>query len=788
MTDDTPVPHRLPTRREWTSIGVHGFAWIAGVALLIGVVFRFRDSGGPQALLAAAGLILGATLIVLAERWIVLKYRVPAEALDAAGIGILYATCYAAYARWTLIPLWVAFAGMAMVTVAAVVLATRRDAIYIAVLGVLGGFGTAYLLSSAANYPRAVFAYLLVLNIGIAWLAARKDWWALSALSAVLTAVYEWGWSLPAITVGLLPTVAAIFALFAVVGTVPLWYGHPGERNAWVRWVAVAAAHLPLLFAVYVAAHVNYGPRYRVLFSFLLIVAVGLVVIAWRGGPKGLHGVGGVATLVTFAIWLHVSYVHASWPWLLVWLALFIALYLIEFTPFAGLLFGVFIGIAVREPQSWRALVAAMLAMLAAVLVVVFLTLAKDLAWSPAGSAPGEPARDRAAIVGALAVAGSSVALMALHPPLWVLIALHALLFAVLLAVAGVSGHHVLAVLAVPLYVAMVITASSASPWAQSSVWAPLVIGVVPYLLFVAYPLAVDTRAGASLAPFVAAGLASLVMLVLAWITRGGLDAPDRWWVGLVPLAESVVLAVLLWRAVGWEQGRKARVTLLLSLTLAFFNVALPMLLPSGWLVAVWAIEVALLVAIFTRYRLAAVLSWAVALALVVFFLLAFDSDLFVRWKIYVVSGLAMFAAAYLIRFDAPMLQRTFSVVGLFELWFLVNVWIANRFHSANGALNFDFATSQPAENLWYTLAWSVIATGLLILGFLIRWPAGRGAALALLVAAVFKAFLFDVPHLRDGYRAASLIGLGASLVVVAITLQKFGLGRSPAPPAGSPS
>ena len=52
----------------------------------------------------------------------------------------------------------------------------------------------------------------------------------------------------------------------------------------------------------------------------------------------------------------------------------------------------------------------------------------------------------------------------------------------------------VLAILAVPFYVAMVIAASSASPWAQSSPWAPLALGAAPYVLFVAYPLVVDTR------------------------------------------------------------------------------------------------------------------------------------------------------------------------------------------------------------------------------------------------------------------------------------------------------
>jgi uncharacterized membrane protein len=262
-------------------------------------------------------------------------------------------------------------------------------------------------------------------------------------------------------------------------------------------------------------------------------------------------------------------------------------------------------------------------------------------------------------------------------------------------------------------------------------------------------------------------------------------DAQHRWLISLVPLTESAVMAVLLWRARTFDP-REPRITLLASLTLAFFNVALAMLLREGWLVAVWAIEVAALVWIFTRVHHPVLLPWGTGLAVVLFLRLAFESDLYVLWAVYVVCGLAMFAAAYLIRLDVPVVQRIFSIAGLFELWFLINIVIANYFHSANGPLNFDFATSRPSENAWYTVAWAVIATGLLILGFLIEWPAARGAALALLVAAVLKAFLFDLPHLGGVYLVASLFGLGASLVVVGITLQKFMTGRNAgAPPVG---
>ena len=747
---------------------------------MLAAVFLFRSSGGQPWLRAGLGLGAGIALVVVAERWIAAKYRVTGNALDAAGIGILFATLYAMYARWALIPLAVAFIGMLLVTVAAVALATRRDSIFIAILGLLGGFVTAFLLSSRENYPLAVFAYILALGIGIAWLAARRGWWLLSALGVILTALFEWGWTLQAINVGLLPIAAAIFAVFAVVGTVPLWSGRRDDCPVGIRWIAVAAAHLPLLFAVYVAAHLNYGPQYNVLFAFLLIIDAGLLAIVWRGGPRWLHAAGGAATLITFGVWLGVSYTHASWPGLLLWLACFIAVYLVKMTPFAGLLFGVFIGIAVREPQQWGAIIVAMLVMLGVVLVVA--------------GRRGRPIAGGGPIAAASAIALSCVTLMTLQPPLWTLIALHALLFGALFAVAWVTERHVLAIVAVPFFVAMVMAAYSGAALAPYGVWTLLAIGVVPYLLFVAYPLALGARAKASLDPSIAAALASLFMLVIAWMTRADVDPQHRWLIGLVPLAEAVVMAVLLWRALELEP-REPRITLLASVTLAFFNIAVPMLLPEGWLVALWSGEVAALVWMFTRFRHPVLLPWATGLAVVVFLRLALGSDLYVLWTevlwtayvtVYVVSGVAMFAAAYLVRLDVPVLQRIFSVAGLFELWFLINILIANCFHSANGAVNVDFATSRPAENVWYTVAWAAIATGLLILGFLIRWPAARGAALALLVAAVFKAFLFDVPHLGGVYLAASLVGLGASLVVVGITLQRFTTGRDAAgTPAG---
>jgi len=182
---------------------------------------------------------------------------------------------------------------------------------------------------------------------------------------------------------------------------------------------------------------------------------------------------------------------------------------------------------------------------------------------------------------------------------------------------------------------------------------------------------------------------------------------------------------------------------------------------------------------------------WATGLAAFVFFRLAFDADLFgVIWRVgdypvriyivvYAVCAAAMFVAAFLIRFEQPLLQRVFSIACLFEFWFLINLLIANCYHSSNGAVVFDFVTSQQAESVRYTIWWAVIATALLIVSFLVRWPAARGAALSLLIAAILKCFFIDLSHLTGPYLNASLIGLGLSLAVVGVVLQRRWVGKS---------
>ena len=68
----------------------------------------------------AIGLVVGIGLLVACELKIAREYAQTANAMDAAGIAILFATVFASFALWHLVPPTVAFGLLTLVTGVAV--------------------------------------------------------------------------------------------------------------------------------------------------------------------------------------------------------------------------------------------------------------------------------------------------------------------------------------------------------------------------------------------------------------------------------------------------------------------------------------------------------------------------------------------------------------------------------------------------------------------------------------------------------------------------------------------
>ncbi|HEX5714961.1 MAG TPA: DUF2339 domain-containing protein [Thermoanaerobaculia bacterium] len=318
---------------DWENlVGVRLFSWMAGIMLAIAAILFLRYSIQHGWLSApirmAIGVLTGAGLLVACELKAARRYPVTANALDAAGIAILFSTIFASHSLWGLLGATPAFLLMALVAAVAVALAIRRDSPFIALLGLVGGFATPALLSTGQDRPIALFGYLLLLNAGLAWVSLNRRWTILIRLALAATFLYQWYWVLRYLDPGRIPLALGIFLIFPALYLLApaLVRGREGDDDFWK--VAALGAGLPLLFAVYLAAAPGFGDHYGLLFGFLLLLGAGLAVFSAVRGPNLPHVAGAAATVLVWMIWLLRSYRSAAWPEVLAFLSAEVLLFL----------------------------------------------------------------------------------------------------------------------------------------------------------------------------------------------------------------------------------------------------------------------------------------------------------------------------------------------------------------------------------------------------------------------------------------------------------------------------
>ncbi len=330
-----PPPPPVPSF-DWEGIvGVKLFSWIAGIALVIAAVsfIRYSYERITPVQKLAGGITLGIAMLAICERKAARKYPATANALDGAAIALLFSVFFAAGARWNVMPIGASFVMMALVAATGVLLSIRRDSIYIALLGLLGGFATPLLLSTGEDRPLALFSYLAMINAGLSWVAHKKRWPILSLVSVIFTALYQWGWVAKFLNEGKVPLALGIFIVFPLLSFAAIFFGENEEtaRDSSFKAFTAAgkfAAAVPLLFALFLASVPAYGSRYGLLFGFLLLLAAGLSAVSIWLEEGGLHLAGAASSFLVFAIWTVTSYRSTSWPLFLGFVAVFVLFFL----------------------------------------------------------------------------------------------------------------------------------------------------------------------------------------------------------------------------------------------------------------------------------------------------------------------------------------------------------------------------------------------------------------------------------------------------------------------------
>ncbi len=270
VSEDIPQPVSaaapVPVKEPLSAAKI--FSAVGGFTLLLGVIFAFKyyQDSIPAAVRFGTFLVLGAVLLAVGLRKSLEQTKTTAVTLCGAGISIIYASFYAAYAFYNIIPASLAFIFMAATAALSFPISIKKDSPYIAELSILIAFFTPILLSSGNNMYAFLFIYIAFVNIAAFATGLYKKWLVVIQFALAFTFLTQF--------------------IAALKGAAP------SSCFMFVFYVGAAA---------WVAA--KFGPEFTGIKKFLACFIYGNIFIAvyYLWGPVGLANIIKIFSFVFFA-------------------------------------------------------------------------------------------------------------------------------------------------------------------------------------------------------------------------------------------------------------------------------------------------------------------------------------------------------------------------------------------------------------------------------------------------------------------------------------------------------
>ncbi len=307
-------------------IGVRGAAAAGGIVLALAALlfFQYSIEHGliSPTMRVVFGVLVGIGCLVGSEWLIKRGQAAAANALAGSGVVILYGATWAAQTLYGLIGMLPGFVLMVVITAVCVAVAINRDARFIAVLGLLGGFATPLLVASDASSPAALFGYILLLDLGLLWLARARGWPLLAVLSLAGTAVHQGLWiigTMDAEKAALGIVVLGVFGLaFLFVDN-----GEKEHSNLW-RATRAGGVAVPFAFGLHFAGTAKLADNPVPLGALLVILSAGACWLA-RKEPRGPAIGAAGASLGVMTLWMITHRLDVTQAWQAVGVCLAVA-------------------------------------------------------------------------------------------------------------------------------------------------------------------------------------------------------------------------------------------------------------------------------------------------------------------------------------------------------------------------------------------------------------------------------------------------------------------------------
>lgn len=189
------VPKPKTDLEKW--IGEHLLSIIGIAVLVLGLAFFVKYAIDKNWInevgRVAIGIMAGGSLIALAHK-LRKTYKTFSSILVGGGIAVLYFTISIGFQYYHLFSQPAAFSIMVVITAFAVLLSHAYNRQVLAMLAIVGGFGTPFFVSTGEGNYIVLFTYITILNVGILVLSYFKNWYWLNVICFAFTSIIYGSW------------------------------------------------------------------------------------------------------------------------------------------------------------------------------------------------------------------------------------------------------------------------------------------------------------------------------------------------------------------------------------------------------------------------------------------------------------------------------------------------------------------------------------------------------------------------------------------------------------------
>ena len=183
---------------DWEKfVGENLISKLGVLIILIGVVIGAKYSIENDLINPTTRIALGylvGLLLLGAGMWSKAKYINYSAVLVSGAMAIMFFITFFAYSFYSLIAMEVAFGLMVLFTIFTVIAAIKYDRQVIAIIGLVGAYAVPFLLSNDSGAYEIFFSYITLVNVGILFIAFRRDWKYLYYISFTLTWLVYLSW------------------------------------------------------------------------------------------------------------------------------------------------------------------------------------------------------------------------------------------------------------------------------------------------------------------------------------------------------------------------------------------------------------------------------------------------------------------------------------------------------------------------------------------------------------------------------------------------------------------